>query len=266
MSFLKGTELLDEDAAGEIDESLAEIDMAHVVSSKVIYDHVTSAFPLTLGKAASKKEREELGRKETTLVYGEISFEAFGVILEKVKKIYGRQDVGASGAYGVLQGRGGVFYDLGSGTGKGVVAAAILHNFDQCVGVECLEGLYSISLEMLASYNTRGKTKLQDREFDTHCSFVFGDFLDMKVRDWRDGDVVFANSTCYDEELMAKIAEKAIGMKKGSFFISFSKRLASEDFVILEHEMMKMSWGEATVYIMQKMTDPRNLEVPNEDD
>ena len=71
MSFLKGTELLDEDAAGEIDESLAEIDMAHVVSSKVIYDHVTSAFPLTLGKAASKKEREELGRKETTLVYGE---------------------------------------------------------------------------------------------------------------------------------------------------------------------------------------------------
>ena len=80
---------------------------------------------------------------------------------------------------------------------------------------------------MLASYNTRGKTKLQDREFDTHCSYVFGDFLDMKVRDSRDGDIVFANSTCYDEELMTKIAEKAIGMKKGSFFISFSKRLAS---------------------------------------
>ena len=36
MSFLKGTELLDENAAAEIDESLAEIDMAHVVSSKVI--------------------------------------------------------------------------------------------------------------------------------------------------------------------------------------------------------------------------------------
>jgi hypothetical protein len=264
MSFLKGSELLDEDVANEVADSMAEIDMAHVVTSKLIYDHVCSAFPLVLGKAASKKEREDNGKKETTLVYGEINFETFGIIMERVRKIYGRQDVGASGPYGVLQGRGGVFYDLGSGTGKGVAAAAILHNFDQCVGIECLEGLFSISLEMQASYNTRGKTKLEDREFDTHCSFVFGDFLDMKVRDWRDADMVFANSTCYDDELMAKIADLAAGMKKGSFFVSITKRLGSSDFAILEHEMMKMSWGEATVYIMQKMTDPRKIET-NED-
>ena len=57
---------------------------------------------------------------------------------------------------GILQNRGGTLYDLGSGTGKACVAAAILHNFDQCVGVECLEGLFSVSLELLASYNTRG--------------------------------------------------------------------------------------------------------------
>lgn len=266
MSFVKGAELLDEDAANEVSESMAEIDMAHVVTSKLIYDHVTSAFPLVVGKAASKKEREENGKKETTLVYGEINFETFGIIIERIKKIYGRQDVGASGPYGVLQGRGGIFYDLGAGTGKAVAAAAILHNFDQCVGVECLEGLYSISLEMLASYNTRGKTKLEDREFDTHCSYVYGDFTDTKVRDWRDGDIVFANSTCYDDELMGKIADLAAGMKKGSFFVSFTKRLTSTDFIILEHDMMKMSWGEATVYIMQKMTEPRKIEKEQADE
>ena len=56
---------------------------------------------------------------------------------------------------------------------------------------------------------------------------------------------------------VANIADLALGMKKGSFFVSFTKRLASTDFQIVDHEMYKMSWGEVTVYIMQKMTDPK---------
>ena len=256
---LGGIELLDGDGTEEVANSLALLDMAHVVSSKAIYDHVVSAFPLAVGKAASKKEREDLSLKATTLVYGEISFEAFGVIIEKIKKIYGRPDVGASGESGVLQNRGGLFYDLGHGTGKAVVAAAILHNFDQCIGFEILESLFSLSLDMQAAYNTRGKPKLTDREFDTFCTFLHADFLDIKAKDWRDGDIVFANSTCYDDELMTKISLLAAGMKKGSFFVSFTKRLPINDFVVLEHTMERMSWGEATIYIHQKVTDPRTL-------
>ena len=51
----------------------------------------------------------------------------------------------------------------------------------------------------------------------------------------------------------------AAGMKRGSFFVSLTKRLPTADFVVLEHEMLNMSWGEATVYIMQKITDPREV-------
>lgn len=256
--LLGGTELLDGDAeVEEVTNTLGLLDMAHVVNSKAIYDHVVSAFPLAVGKAASKKEREEQSLKATTLVYGEISFEAFGIVIEKIKKVYGKPDVGTSGEKGVLQNRGGTFYDLGHGTGKAIVAAAILHNFDQCIGFEILEGLFSVSLDMQASYNTRGKSKLTDREFDTFCTFLHADFLDIKAKDWRDGDVVFANSTCYDDELMNKIAILALGMKKGSFFVTFTKRLPSNDFAVLEHTMERMSWGEATVYIHQKNTDPR---------
>jgi hypothetical protein len=98
MTFQGGPELLDE-MPGGVDVKMAEIDMAHVVTSKVIFDHVISSFPVALGKAASKKERDERGFKETTLVYGEVHFEAFGIILEKIKKIYGRQDCGSSGEY-----------------------------------------------------------------------------------------------------------------------------------------------------------------------
>jgi hypothetical protein len=44
-------------------------------------------------------------------------------------------------------------------------------------------------------------------------------------------------------------------MKMGSFFITLTKRLPTLDFVVLEYEMHKMSWGEATIFIMQKQTD-----------
>jgi hypothetical protein len=48
-------------------------------------------------------------------------------------------------------------------------------------------------------------------------------------------------------------------MKRGSFFISITKRLPVADFIVLEHDMFPMSWGNATVYIMQKSTDAREL-------
>lgn len=44
-------------------------------------------------------------------------------------------------------------------------------------------------------------------------------------------------------------------MRKGSFFITMTKRLPSSEFEILEYEMYRMSWGEATVFIMQKSTE-----------
>ena len=59
-----------------------------------------STFCLRTGKAVSKKEREELNLKDSTLVYGEITFDMLGTVLEKIKKVYGRPNVGASGASG----------------------------------------------------------------------------------------------------------------------------------------------------------------------
>ena len=81
------------------------------------------------------------------------------ITLEKIKKIYGRPDIGSSGPNGVMQVRGGIFYDLGSGTGKAVIAAALMHNFAVCCGIELLEGLHTISLEIQNEYNIRVRSK-----------------------------------------------------------------------------------------------------------
>ena len=97
-----------------------------------MFDDLMKTFPVALGKSVSKKEREEKElKRDTNLVYGEVTFEALATVIEKIKKVYGLPNAYDSGAEGFLQpGQRGMFYDLGSGTGKGVVSAALAHNFD----------------------------------------------------------------------------------------------------------------------------------------
>ena len=184
-------------------------------------------------------------------------FQPLGVCFEKIKNKYGKPFVGDSGPKGFLQERGGKFYDLGSGVGKGAVAAAILHNFDTCYGIEILEGLYTMSLDVVASYNSKGKAALNVRDNHTEIIMLNGDMLDPEFKDWSDADVVFANSTCYSDTFMDQISDMALGLKQGAFVITFTKQLPSTDFKVLEYQMYEMSWGGATVYIMQKTTPPR---------
>jgi hypothetical protein len=49
---------------------LAGLDMGRIRDGQVLFDDLTAAFPIMLGKAVSKKEREELKLKNQTLTYG----------------------------------------------------------------------------------------------------------------------------------------------------------------------------------------------------
>ena len=48
--------------------------------------------------------------------------------------------------------------------------------------------------------------------------------------DWSDGDVVFANSTCFDDDLMVAMAQKALQLRPGAVFVTFTKGLSSPHF------------------------------------
>lgn len=45
------------------------------------YDTVLEQYPLDFGKALSKKERQEKSLPHTTLIYGEIDFDSFGILV-----------------------------------------------------------------------------------------------------------------------------------------------------------------------------------------
>jgi SAM-dependent methyltransferase len=182
-----------------------------------------------IGKTLSKSQREELDlNDEKSLIYGEVDYPSFYRILRKINAP-----------------KGSIFYDLGSGTGKAVFAARLTQDFKRCIGIEILSRLH-MRAELIVNRFTN--------KYNTYL--CYGGHHDVQVLndslidyDWSDGDVVFANSTCFDDSLMQELSEKAELLKAGSIVITFTKGLTSRPrtFELLERKRYKMSWG----YYMQ---------------
>lgn len=216
--------------------------MAEVKAREAIYEAVCEEHPLSVGKLLSSSERDQKGIAASTLVYGEILFEPFAVTFQKLKRLYGG-----------LKHPGGVFVDVGSGTGKPVFAACLLHPFAQARGIEILEGLHRASLELLDRWRSPAvQSLLPVGHGSVDVSFLCGDFT-AKAFDWSDADVVFMNSTCFSEALMLTLAGLADAMKVGSWAITFTRKLPSIRWRVLESSVYTMTWGSATVFIQTKV-------------
>jgi len=251
------------------------IDKKHSLFNKIVQE-----IPIHLAKEHSKKERVLKEMSSNSLTYGEIDFHSFAEIFYMLNLKHP----------GLIKPQG-VFYDLGSGVGKGVIASTLLHNFDKCIGVEILESLHKLALKMKDRYEDfvqdykddeekikwneeRGsggvqedceleeknivegeeKTKLDARIKFANVEFVNEDILKL---DWTDGSFIFANSTCFEGDLMFGIAKAAARLAKDTIFVTFTKRLPDNvNWKILEVFKRSMSWGDATIFIQIKATDP----------
>jgi hypothetical protein len=83
----------------------------------------------------------------------------------------------------------------------------------------------------------------------TRIQFLHGDATAIK---WTDADVVFMNSTCFEDSLMTKFAELCSELKPGSFVLTTTVNLPSPDYEILEESILKQRWGECTLYIQRR--------------
>lgn len=198
------------------------------------YNELFSDISLEVGKLLSKAERKEKDLDDDkNLIYGEVDYKSFYAILRKVQYIAGK-----------------TFYDLGSGTGKAVFAARMTQDYDRCIGIEILQGLHNQAFKVTERYNAQFR-QLLDASHSQHAAVYKGSFLDF---DWSDGDVVFANSTCFNDELMDSISKLAEDLKPGAVMVTFTKSLSKTDkFELLEKKREKMSWGPATVFIQRRL-------------
>lgn len=68
---------------------------------------------------------------------------------------------------------GGVFYDLGSGVGKGVIAASLLHTFKICRGIELLTSLYQMSVQLREHIQQNAQTIREEMEKSRKIEYEF---------------------------------------------------------------------------------------------
>ena len=209
-----------------------------------IFEHIYEDVPGHVAKMNSRKERETTGLNVPSLTYGEILFRPFAEVMYKLYD-YGfpKPDPEA---------RTHKFVDLGSGSGRPVFAAALCHPFDNCVGYEILEGLSEVANNLKNHWENEVKATAPEYAQSTEFEFVHGDLLEMS---WSDADVVFMNSTCFDDELLAKIQPMIDQMQKGTFVITTTKPLKSYLWQVIEKNRFEEAWGAATVFIHTKIRD-----------
>ena len=112
-----------------------------------IYDEIVRDVPVSVGSAMSMREREEDGLTAPSFVYGEIPFMSLAAAFQRIRRDHS----------GLLE-PGGHFLDVGSGTGKALVAAALLHKFQSCTGIEILESLHEGAMGVLERWRTTLKS------------------------------------------------------------------------------------------------------------
>ncbi|KAG5189323.1 hypothetical protein JKP88DRAFT_252975 [Tribonema minus] len=156
-----------------------------------------------------------------SLVYGEIDFVSFYEVMQL-----------AAQGHRPRSRRGAKFYDLGSGSGSAIFAACLAVDLRYAIGVELLESVHKstsvaaaalraaalyagaaqVSLEVLQSFTAMAAPYLASPPL---VKLYRGDFMAAEF-DWTDADLVFAHSTCFEEDLLRRISRRAKRMRPGT--------------------------------------------------
>lgn len=182
------------------------------------------------GYGLSSAGRMALGRQDDpALTYGEMTPASVTRMLARVSAKPGE-----------------TFYDLGSGTGKAVLYAALTGGMGKAVGIELVRDLYDASETVRERYETEVRPQM---EVPSMIAFHHGDMFD---HDLTDADIVFSHCTCFDDALMARLAQKLEDLRPNTRVITVTKQLPSAAFEPLGSELLPLGWGEATMFYQRR--------------
>lgn len=182
------------------------------------------------GYFASAQARNTLPPAEKSFTYGEIVPDSFYAYMAKV-----------------VPKKDEVFYDLGSGTGKAVVLASLLFDFRKCVGVEYLADLCRLSKQVKNRFDREMSGNLIKKP--ALIEFMNADFLEC---DLAEGDIFFAHSTCFSDQLMQGLVSRIETIRKGSRVITVTKTIESPLFSLVHTGDYVFGWGKASVHCYLK--------------
>ncbi len=177
----------------------------------------------------SLSQTARLGRDAIEFTYGEIDFESFIALLSLCKPNPST-----------------IFYDLGSGTGKAVLACAMVFDVQKSCGVELFPALHHSAL--LQQQHLKTVPGYQEK---AHCiQFIEGNLLSVKLKE---ASLIFINATTFFGSFWDAISKKMEQVKSGTVVITTSKALRSRQFTTTQKTQVKMSWGIVSAFIQQRL-------------
>lgn len=135
-----------------------------------------------------------------------------------------------------------IFYDLGSGTGKAVLACSMAFEIKKACGIEIFKNLHQtarqqkVRLSQITKYTEKAKC----------ITFINDDFLNAN---FQDANLIFINAAGFIGETWDKLNSKLKCLPTGVAILSASKKLTCDNFNLIKTTSVEMSWGVATVYI-----------------
>ena len=193
-----------------------------------LLEKIESHYYRNEGFFIAKAARESMFLDPYTFVYGEIAAHGLRELLQRAQPM-----------------AGDVFYDLGSGSGKAVMTAALLYPQILAKGIEYLPEMCDLSQRL-------SKTLLASLDIpDQQMHFIHGD---LNVSDLSDASVVFINATGFFDASYQALVETLSRLRSGTRIIIASKKLPENLF----HQQayfpeIPMNWGNSQSYLYTRL-------------
>lgn len=207
-----------------------------------LFNRICNAIDICYDTArdVSRQERDDMQMIYGNLTYGEIPYDSMKKIFDVIKNEFLISYNQTNTHFNL--------YDLGSGSGSSTLAAALqLDNFKKVIGIEILSGLYSMSKKI--------KKEMENSKYNTNTllDFIHGSILtEWYWCEFETPCIIFANSTCFNEEMFEMIKEQAKNLKEGSYIITLSCPVTIPKYKkikLLKELRLDMSWGQSDVFI-----------------
>lgn len=143
----------------------------------------------------------------------------------------------------------GVFFDLGSGTGRVVLESYLLFPFKKVVGVELLHGLHAKAFDVKENFEKNLKPAIAENFSGRELQLINGDIF---KTDLSEADFIFMNHPFKDGEIFMELERKFLKeLKPGTKIATIIRSLKSPEFKQLGKQTYKFSWGDSTTHFCE---------------
>lgn len=138
-----------------------------------------------------------------------------------------------------------VFYDLGSGVGKAVLACAMVYKIKKSCGLEYFKSLHETACVQVQSLHS-----IKDyKPCCTQICFYHGDFLNYSLDE---ASVIFINASTLVGENWYLLNQRLNLLTHCQYIITSTKALEANTFEVIRQTRIKVSWGYVNAFIHKK--------------